>query len=170
MTNIQLKSVYVDPSSKAYYEDRLFTQRSGSIKAAQTILAAAAQRRTDRFLESQRTAESYRDDQWQPQAGFLYITEKIFDCLYVGTIPLYLGAKDIADLIPEDTYIDCRRFFPWEEMHGKVMGMSGAEIRSMCAAGRAFIRNAYGLKYYNSLIAIFHEWPSYYESAMGVLK
>lgn len=86
-----------------------------------------------------------------------YITEKIFDCIYAGTIPLYLGAKDIADLIPEDTHIDCRRFSSWKEMHDKIMGMSGGEIRSMRAAGRAFIQSAQGLKYYNSLIAIFHE-------------
>lgn len=86
-----------------------------------------------------------------------YITEKIFDCLYAGTIPLYLGAKDITDLIPEDVYIDCRRFSSWEEMHDKIMVMSGAEIRSMRAAGRTFIQSAQGLKYHDALIGIFHE-------------
>lgn len=86
-----------------------------------------------------------------------YITEKIFDCLYSGTIPLYLGAKDISDLIPENAYIDCRNFASWEEMHEKIMGMSEAEISSMRTAGREFIQSEQGLKYYNSLIAIFQE-------------
>lgn len=86
-----------------------------------------------------------------------YVTEKIFDCLYSGTIPLYLGAKDIASLIPEDAYIDCRGFASWEEMHNKIMGMSGANILSMRQAGRAFIQSKQGLRYYDSLLTIFHE-------------
>lgn len=86
-----------------------------------------------------------------------YVTEKIFDCLYAGTIPLYLGAKDISDLIPEDAYIDCRKFASLEEMHNKIMGMSDAEIRSRRQAGRAFIQSVHGLKYYDALIEIFHE-------------
>lgn len=86
-----------------------------------------------------------------------YVTEKVFDCLYAGTVPLYLGAKDITDLIPENAYIDCRKFTTWEEMHDKVMKMTIAEIQSMRAAGRAFIQSEQGLKYYDSLIAIFQE-------------
>jgi hypothetical protein len=86
-----------------------------------------------------------------------YVTEKIFDCLYAGTIPLYLGAKDITDLIPENAYIDCTKFTSWDEMHDKVMKMTIAETQSMRAAGRAFIQSEKGLKYYNSLIPIFQE-------------
>lgn len=85
-----------------------------------------------------------------------YITEKIFDCFYAGTIPLYWGAKDITVLIPEETYVDCRKFSSWGEMREKVMGMSSLEIQAMRAAGRAFIQGEQGLKYYNSLIEIFH--------------
>ncbi len=86
-----------------------------------------------------------------------YITEKIFDCLYSGTIPLYLGAKDISDLIPENAYIDCRKFASWGEMHEKIMGMCEAEIRVMRTAGRVFIQGVQGLKYHDSLFEIFHE-------------
>jgi hypothetical protein len=39
-----------------------------------------------------------------------YITEKIFDCLYAFTVPIYLGAADIHHIIPENCYIDLRRF------------------------------------------------------------
>jgi len=83
-----------------------------------------------------------------------YVTEKIFDCLYAGTIPLYLGAKDIETLISPDAYVDCRQFRSWDEMHDKIMGMTGEEIDIMREAGRAFIRSERGLKYYNSLIEI----------------
>ena len=30
-----------------------------------------------------------------------YISEKIFDCFYSGTIPIYLGAKDVKTIFPK---------------------------------------------------------------------
>jgi len=39
-----------------------------------------------------------------------YVTEKIFDCFAAGCIPVYLGAPDIASLIPAGTFIDARDF------------------------------------------------------------
>lgn len=39
-----------------------------------------------------------------------YITEKIFDCFFSGCIPIYWGAEDITEYIPEGTFIDYRRF------------------------------------------------------------
>lgn len=86
-----------------------------------------------------------------------YVTEKLFDCLYAGTIPLYLGAKDIGSIIPSGVYVDCRHFGSWEEMSDKVMSMSDSEIVAMREAGRAFIQSEDGLKYYNSLLSIFHD-------------
>lgn len=39
-----------------------------------------------------------------------YITEKILDCLEARTIPIYLGASNIAQYIPADCFIDFRKF------------------------------------------------------------
>jgi hypothetical protein len=39
-----------------------------------------------------------------------YVTEKIFDCLAAGTIPIYLGAPDIESIVPPSCFIDFRRF------------------------------------------------------------
>jgi hypothetical protein len=86
-----------------------------------------------------------------------YVTEKIFDCFYAGTIPLYLGAKNIKSLIPPAAYVDCRQFGSWEEMSKKVMAMSDSEVDSMREAGRDFVQSEAGLKYYNSLLDIFIE-------------
>jgi hypothetical protein len=84
-----------------------------------------------------------------------YITEKLFDCLYAGTIPLYLGANDIEDLVPKNVYIDCRKFSTWNEIHNKIMRMSSNEIQIMRTAGKEFIQSKQGLDYYDSLISIF---------------
>jgi hypothetical protein len=40
-----------------------------------------------------------------------YITEKIFDCFFSGCVPVYWGANNVSDYIPNDCFID-RRLFP----------------------------------------------------------
>ncbi|MCG3115728.1 MAG: glycosyltransferase family 10 [Candidatus Manganitrophus sp. SA1] len=84
-----------------------------------------------------------------------YITEKLFDCLSVGTIPLYLGAQDVKQFIPESVYIDCRQYRSWKEMWDHINGLSERELESMRNAGRAFLRSDAGRRYYHSLEEIF---------------
>lgn len=83
-----------------------------------------------------------------------YVTEKIFDCLYAGTVPLYLGAKDIADLIPEECYIDCRKFGSWKEMWGEVRAMTEGQLNAMRNAGRTFLRSQTFRRYFDFLTVI----------------
>lgn len=84
-----------------------------------------------------------------------YVTEKIFDCLYAGTVPLYLGATDISDLVPESAYIDCRRFSSWVKMQEFVARITDEQLHAMRKAGSAFLCSAQGKKYYNSLLGVF---------------
>ena len=57
-----------------------------------------------------------------------YVTEKIFDCFFAGTIPVYLGAPDIAQYVPEDAFIDMRKF---------------ADTQSLCAFLDSIDKNAF---------------------------
>lgn len=86
-----------------------------------------------------------------------YVTEKIFDCLYAGTIPLYWGASDIETLIPADAYIDCRKFSSWEDLFHSIEIMSPAMIEKMRSNGKAFISSPQGQIYFDSLTDIFTE-------------
>ena len=45
-----------------------------------------------------------------------YITEKIFDCLRSGCVPVYFGAPDIAERVPANAFIDYRNFSGLEAM------------------------------------------------------
>jgi len=85
-----------------------------------------------------------------------YVTEKIFDCLYAGTVPIYLGAPDIADLIPPEAYIDMRDFGSdgYEAMWAHVSAMSDTEWRRRREVGRDFLHSAVGLKYRDSLLHV----------------
>lgn len=46
-----------------------------------------------------------------------YITEKIFDCLFAGTVPVYLGAGNITDYVPAHCFIDRRDFQDYESLY-----------------------------------------------------
>lgn len=79
-----------------------------------------------------------------------YITEKLFDCLYAGTIPLYMGAPDILDYIPENVFVNCRKFSSWTEMWENVATMSAETISEMKNAGRTFLKSDMASKFYDS--------------------
>lgn len=87
-----------------------------------------------------------------------YITEKLFDCLYAGAIPIYLGAKDIGEWIPQDVYIDFRKFRSVDKMWQFVRDMDDKEINAMRQTGRCFLESSFFKRtYYDSLVNIFDE-------------
>jgi len=56
-----------------------------------------------------------------------YITEKIFDCMMAGCVPVYLGAPNVAEHIPEGCYVPHqKRSAPWKLL-GKLEAVSEAE-------------------------------------------
>lgn len=46
-----------------------------------------------------------------------YITEKIFDCLFSGCIPIYWGPNNLSKYIPTGCYIDRKEFKTYEEIY-----------------------------------------------------
>lgn len=53
-----------------------------------------------------------------------YITEKIFDCFFAGSVPVYLGADNITDHIPSECFIDKRDYGSYEELYDYLHAMS----------------------------------------------
>lgn len=53
-----------------------------------------------------------------------YITEKIFDCLKAGCVPVYWGAKNVSDHIPRGCFIDKRDFRDYESLYVYLKEMS----------------------------------------------
>ena len=70
-----------------------------------------------------------------------YITEKIFDCFFVGCVPIYWGAPNITDHIPVDTFIDKRNFNTYEELYGYLNNISDKEYTSYLDAIKDFIKS-----------------------------
>jgi hypothetical protein len=46
-----------------------------------------------------------------------YITEKIFDCLFAGCVPIYYGDPNIEEYISSDCFIDFRNFLSYEDLY-----------------------------------------------------
>ena len=52
-----------------------------------------------------------------------YISEKILDSLIAGTVPIYLGAPNIAEYIPSNCFIDYAQFGSVREMYDFIKNM-----------------------------------------------
>ena len=46
-----------------------------------------------------------------------YITEKLWDCFFAGVVPIYWGAPNITNYVPENCFIDRRKFKDNTEMY-----------------------------------------------------
>jgi hypothetical protein len=80
-----------------------------------------------------------------------YVTEKIFDCLYAGTIPIYLGAPNILEIIPGEVFIDFRNFSSVTQMWNAVSKMNTSDIERIRNAGREFLQSDRANKFYHSM-------------------
>ncbi|WP_219222330.1 glycosyltransferase family 10 domain-containing protein [Vibrio sp. T187] len=56
-----------------------------------------------------------------------YVSEKIFDCLFSGCVPIYLGADNISEHIPRECFIDMREFDSISELFEYMESMSDLE-------------------------------------------
>lgn len=59
-----------------------------------------------------------------------YVTEKIYDCLGAGTVPIYLGAPNVGEFVPPGSYIDATDFPTPAEL--------AAYIRYLCETPEAY--------------------------------
>ena len=68
-----------------------------------------------------------------------WINEKLFDAMLVGTIPIYLGAPDISNWVPEECFIDQRRFADYAELRAFLHSLSPGELEGYREAARDFL-------------------------------
>lgn len=70
-----------------------------------------------------------------------WITEKIFDCFFAGTVPIYLGEPEIERYIPKSCYIDMRDFADYGELRQYLKSLSADEIQNYRECAREFLRS-----------------------------
>ena len=70
-----------------------------------------------------------------------WLTEKIFDCFFTGTIPIYLGAPEIEEYIPANCFIDMRRFSNYEDLRAYLRVMTEREITQYTENARGYLES-----------------------------
>lgn len=70
-----------------------------------------------------------------------WITEKIFDCFYAGTVPVYWGDPEIEKTIPASCYIDMRQFSGYAELRTFLRGLTPNQIQGYREAAREYLQS-----------------------------
>ncbi|MGK7940035.1 MAG: glycosyltransferase family 10 [Crocosphaera sp.] len=67
-----------------------------------------------------------------------YISEKIFSSLFSGSIPIYFGAPDISEHIPQDCYIEFKGG-DYDALYGKIQSIDNKKFQEMRMRARQFL-------------------------------
>ncbi len=67
------------------------------------------------------------------------ITEKIFDCFAAGTVPIYLGAPNVSDYIPDNCFINFRDFRNYAELYNFLVDMPEERYQAYLDAVKRFL-------------------------------
>jgi hypothetical protein len=70
-----------------------------------------------------------------------YVSEKIFDCFFTRTIPIYFGAPDIDRYVPREAFIDLRNFRDYRELEVFLDNLREDTIRDYLDAAGAYLRS-----------------------------
>lgn len=96
-----------------------------------------------RVLESYRFAICFENARDIPG----YVTEKVFDCLMAGCVPIYWGAPDITDRIPQECFIDFRKFANYSELLAYLKSYDERMFRTFLESTRSFLASPAAHRY-----------------------
>jgi alpha(1,3/1,4) fucosyltransferase len=68
-----------------------------------------------------------------------YVSQRIFDVLRCGCVPIYLGAPNIEDYVDRDAFLDRRAFASNEDLAKYISTISEKEYNTFMEAGRDYL-------------------------------
>jgi hypothetical protein len=68
-----------------------------------------------------------------------YVTEKIFDCLFAGCIPVYWGDANIDRYVPPQCFIDFRKFSSYEALYQFLESITPEQFLAYQQAAKQFL-------------------------------
>lgn len=85
-----------------------------------------------------------------------YVFEKIFDCFYSGTVPVYWGGSNVCDIIPSNCFIDRRQFKTHEELYKFLKNISETQYFEYLENVSTFLKspnaNSFSAQYFSETI------------------
>lgn len=76
-----------------------------------------------------------------------YITEKIFDAMLAGSVPIYRGADNISDYIPQECFIDYRKFDTIDNLYQFLANFTMEDYLNFIYAVNIFIKSDKSLQF-----------------------
>jgi alpha(1,3/1,4) fucosyltransferase len=70
-----------------------------------------------------------------------YISEKIFDVLVAGAVPVYLGEERIADAVPKSAFVDAREFRTQKELLLYLRSCPECDWEAMRESGMEYLKS-----------------------------
>ncbi|MCP4179886.1 MAG: hypothetical protein GY756_19160 [bacterium] len=100
------------------------------------------------------------------------LSEKIFDCFYANTIPIFWGAENVTDYIPKNCFIDKREYSNYETLLEYLESMEEKEYNDYISAIDTYLKSEkYKLflpeNYFNIIFESLMNKP---EASFGQLK
>ncbi len=87
-----------------------------------------------------------------------YVTEKIFDCFAAGTVPIYWGASNISDFVPQDCFINRADFATLGELHNFISFMPEEVYNEYLLRAELFLKSPVAKKFsYETFGQAFYE-------------
>lgn len=68
-----------------------------------------------------------------------WITEKIFDAMFAGAVPVYWGHKNVHKYIPSECFVDASQFSSVESLHAHLATMNEMECDKIHEACKEFL-------------------------------
>lgn len=69
------------------------------------------------------------------------VSEKLFDCFYNSVVPVYWGAPNVNELIPDNCFIDGTRFTNFNELYDFLKAMTFSEYQTYLLNTRKFLQS-----------------------------
>lgn len=70
-----------------------------------------------------------------------WITEKLFDALFAGTVPVYWGADNVREHVPADCFIDASQFGDAASLDAYLVSLSDDDCARIQAAGGRYLNS-----------------------------
>lgn len=83
-----------------------------------------------------------------------YITEKIFDCFFARSIPIYLGAPDIHKFVPKNCFIDLRNFVNFDQLLSFLKEIGEVDYENYLMNVDKYLSSEIGQKYSSEYFAL----------------
>lgn len=76
-----------------------------------------------------------------------YVTEKIIDCFVAEVIPVYSGAPDISDFVPNGAFVNLNDFESLHDLNAYLKNMTQERALKIFQCGQDFLNSKEGKKY-----------------------